>query len=321
MYCKKCGQQISEGAAFCGNCGYKIISIPIVENNKRISGKKAGKVFLTVFVAALLAGGGIGAAFLLKDTKKADETSSREILEQSKEETELENSLLSGEEEWIENGRDAVQSKTENSAETVEDEYAFFGITKGTVESYESALNTNDYQYYNSGIENFRFFYPAALYSDVFCDEQATETLYGTNIQMISFAGSAGSELFFSLSHYEDGVSIEEISQKIYNTEKNGLINAADIVYGIYEDHARIIVTGYEGEDLKPVYDLFCVDSEYVMQMKMVFSAYQGIEDKLQKDYVTECLYRLCGFSGSTANCRSYEAFKAERMDLEAEIE
>lgn len=319
MYCKKCGQQVNEGAVFCGNCGTKIIGSLIEKNNKRNSGKKAGKVLLAVIAVALFAGGGIGVAFLLKDVKKADVVSSGEILEQPEEEAEMGNSLSTDEEE-AENEQDTIQLKIEEDTENVEDEYAFFGIKKGAVESYESALNTNNYQYYNSGIENFRFFYPAELYSDVFYSEQEEETLYGINIKTISFVGSAGSELFFFLSRYEDGVSIEEISEKIYNTEKSELIDAADVVYGTYEDHGRIIVTGYEGEDLKPVYDLFYVDSEYVMQMKIIIPAYQGIEDKLQKAYVTECMYRLCGFSGSTANCRRYETFKAESMDLEAEI-
>lgn len=320
MYCKKCGQQINEGAVFCGNCGAKIIGSPVEENNKGSSAKKAGKVFLTVIVVALFVGGGIGAVLFLRDTKKADENFSEEVLEQPEKKTEMGNSLLIDEEELVKNEQNTIQLQTEENTENAEDDYAVFGITKGVAESYESALNTNDYQYYNSGIENFRFFYPATLYSDVFYNEQEAETPYGINIKAISFVGSAGSELLFSLSRYADGVSIEEISEKIYNLEKSGLIDAADVIYGTYEDHGRIIVTGYEGEDLKPVYDLFYVDSEYVMQMKIIFTAYQGIEDKLQKAYVTECMYRLCGFSGSTANCRSYETFKAEIMDLEAEI-
>lgn len=174
--------------------------------------------------------------------------------------------------------------------------------------------------YYNSGIANFRFFYPVDLYSDVFYDEQGTEKPYGTNVQTISFAGSAGSKSTFSLSRHVDEVSIEEMSEKIYSAETAALVDAVDVVYGIYEDHGRIIVTGYEGEDLKPVYNLFYVDSEYVMQMEIVFSVYRGVEDELQKAYVTECMYRLCGFSGSTANCRSYETFKTETLGLEDEI-
>ena len=32
MFCVKCGNQIQEGAAFCGNCGNKVGEIPEVVN-------------------------------------------------------------------------------------------------------------------------------------------------------------------------------------------------------------------------------------------------------------------------------------------------
>lgn len=290
--------------------------------------KRLGFIFL-VGMLMVIAGIGIGAVILTFKEKDGEEKTLAEDSDKQETGTEgmpEEGSVWDLEIETVKEDEqeEAVGQTTDNQIEQgtvdAEDPYALFGITKGTIESYASALNTNNYQYYNSGIANFRFFYPAELYSDVIYNEQETETFFGTNVKTIDFAGSAGSELVFSLSRYEEGTSIEQISENIYNTEKAGLLDASDVVYGTYEDHGRIIVTGYTGEDLKLVYDLFHVDSEYVMQMKIVFPAYQGMEDKFQKDYVTECLYRLCGFSGSTANCRSYEIYKAESLDLEAEI-
>ena len=331
MYCINCGKELREDAAFCVICGAKVIENNLIQNKDKISvdllqnttpgpvlteknGKRKGRAFWLIVVVIVLMG--IGAAFLYINTKDDEENFVENELKLPENEVEYE-SFPVIEEQITEDGQEDEESLV---TEESEDVYSLFKITRETVENYTSALDTNDYQYYNSGIENFRFFYPAVLYSDVLYNEQEAETPYGINIKTISFVGSAGSELFFSLSRYADGVSIEEISEKIYNTEKSVLIDAADVVYGIYEDHGRIIVTGNDRKDLKPVYNLFYVDSEYVMQMKIIFPVYQGIEDKLQKAYVTECMYRLCGFSGSTANCRSYETFKAESMDLEVEL-
>ena len=44
--------------------------------------------------------------------------------------------------------------------------------------------------------------------------------------------------------------------------------------------------------------------------MKLIFPQYTGEEDKMQKGYITECVYRLCGFSGSSDGPRSYQDYK-----------
>ena len=332
MYCINCGKELREGATFCVYCGAKTIGNNLKQNEDKASGhiyqntapppaltekhgKKTGKLLWLIMGAIVLVGIGVGAVFLYRNTKGDEESFVENDLKLQENEAEVENEPVI-EEQITEGGQGDVELLT---AEESEDAYALFNITEGTVENYASALDANNYQYYNSGIANFRFFYPATLYSDVNYNEQETNSDYGTNVKTIEFTGSEGSKLTFTLLRYE-GASIAEKSEEVYNKEKAELLDAADVVYGTYEDHGRIIVTGYTEDYSKLIYDLTNVDAEYVMQMKVVFPAYQGVRDRFQKDYVTECLYRLCGFSGSTANCRSYETYKAESIDLDVEI-
>lgn len=337
MFCKNCGNQLNDHAAFCPKCGTRIITQENEKPGEKMiypadqiqKPKKRTGLVLFLSVIIIIAGISVSVVILFFKEKDGAGKILAEYLdgqESKTEEMQEESSVYNIEAEMeAEDEQEETDLDTDTNMEQEvvieKDPYEVFGITQGRVENYAENLDTNTYQYYNSGVSRFRFFYPADLYGEVRYSDEETASVYGINMKTIDFVGSAGSELTFSLYYYEDGMSIEEISEKIYNTEKAGLLDASDVIYGTFEDHGRIIVTGRTGDDLKMVYDLFYVDSEYVMQMKIIFPAYQGIEDKFQKDYVTECLYRLCGFSGSTANCRSYEAYKAESMDLETEIE
>ena len=52
---------------------------------------------------------------------------------------------------------------------------------------------------------------------------------------------------------------------------------------------------------------IYAAYGNYVMIMRVIFPV---SSDSSKYNYITECLYRTCGFSGSTANgCRTYEDF------------
>lgn len=358
MFCKNCGNQISDNAAFCTKCGTKV-SVKAstvqdkavwqpktpeqahqIQNPVQRPKKKSGFMILTVALVAVVGMIAVAATFFYKgknqtveelagvsgqQTEAADGTA-REGGGQEPDARTGEGTESSGqepdtrsEEETAENSPEAGNAAAEET--TLEDDaYAVFGITQGIAEDYASNLDTHAYQYYNSGIADFSFFYPANLYGGVSYSDEKTESVSGTNIETIDFTGSEGSELRFSLSQYQ-GASIEDMTEAVYLAQTGSMEDAADIIHNVYEDHGRIIVTGFRDNGAKMVYDLTKVDNEYVMQMQIIFPAYRGNEDKFQKDYVTECLYRLCGFSGSTLTCRSYEKYREESMDLEAPAE
>ncbi len=187
-----------------------------------------------------------------------------------------------------------------------------FGIYNSVQENYQiAAYEQSPYGWYDSGVSDFSFCYPLFLYDNVTCDTNPVENAYGTNVQTIRFTGSAGSELLFSLSRRTDNDTIAGMTDYIYEAEFDSLREATKLVNSSAEDHGRVIVTGYASARDKIVYDLVKVDPQYIMHMVVTFPAYTGEEDKNLKDYVTECIYRMCRFSGNTEELRNYEEYCA----------
>lgn len=93
MYCKKCGQQINEGAAFCGNCGTPVgtknpaFQTTEAEMSKK---KKGGKKVLGILLLCLLIllGAGAGGWFFLhkpNDDKSKETVNEEELIEKTEE--------------------------------------------------------------------------------------------------------------------------------------------------------------------------------------------------------------------------------------------
>lgn len=201
--------------------------------------------------------------------------------------------------------KDVEQTKdTERAAE-----YQVIQADSSNIEDYGAVLNPDLYQYYDSGISDFAFYYPAELYNEVSCNEEPVEKDYGMNMQTIRFTASAGSELVFTLYRRTDYRSIEQMTDYIYGQETASMRDASRLVLSAEEDYGRVIVTGYTDAGSRLVYDMVKIEPSYVLHMKLYFPQYTGAQDQLQKGYVTECVYRMCEFSGSSKPPRSYEEF------------
>ena len=187
-----------------------------------------------------------------------------------------------------------------------------FGIYDNVQEDYQRSADVQSlYGGYNSGISDFSFCYPLYIYNNVSYDANPVENVYGMNAQTIHFTGTAGSELLFSLTRRTDNDTIAGMTEYIYETEFQSLRETVELVNSASEDHGRVIVTGYTSARDRLVYDLVKIDPQYIMQMVVTFPAYTGEEDKDLKGYTTECIYRMCGFSGNTQEVRSYEEYCA----------
>lgn len=186
-----------------------------------------------------------------------------------------------------------------------------FGIVSGTPEDYAANLDPGNYLYYDSVISDFNFYYPSSLYNTVDVDTEDTEGRFGSNVQRVYFSGEDGGSLAFSIFRRTDGMSLEEMADLVYAVELPSLKDASLIRQNVEEDYARVIVTGYTSGLGMPVYDMVKIEPEYILQMFMIFPEYTTDEDEMQKGYVTECVYRLCGFSGSSSAPRSFEEYQA----------
>ena len=278
-----------------------------------------GKVIAGVVGGVLVLAAAVGVVVLLTGRAKetmADGQDSPEpaiVAEepgtQEREETQTEE-REGAQEETPETENEPAPAEPAGEAPIQEDVNVRFMINSQTMENYTSNLDPSYYQYYDSGYDRFTFYYPTQLYNNVTCNEEPGVNGFGTNVQTVDFSGSAGSELRFSLIRRNDGASIEDMTNAAYEMEAAYLTDAARLRLNVEADHGIMVVTGYNAERTKLIYDLVRVEGEYVMQMLVIYPSYISGEDKLQKDYVTECYYRMCGFSGSSDWFRSYEDYR-----------
>ena len=186
-----------------------------------------------------------------------------------------------------------------------------FGINPNTVEDYSQNLDLNEYIHYNSGIEDFSFSYPAKLFCDVKVDETEVKKEYGKHIKTITFYGSNGSELSYSLYERTDTGNLDDMVERIHNIEKGRYYDATDILTSSDEEKGgKIVITGYGNASKdKLVYDSIRISNKYVYQMKTLNPMYKSDQEKLEYSYITENEYRMCKFSDSKKSPRSYEEY------------
>lgn len=208
-------------------------------------------------------------------------------------------------------GQDISISVTEITDSDIETDFnEAFGISDTTVEDYGVNLDPGQYRYYDSGISEFYFSYPTALYNAVTVDETAWQSEMGENIQTISFSGSEGSELIFSLSRRTDGLSVKGMTERTASGARGSVTEFEEILNTTKDGYGKLVFTGWtDGSYEKTVYCLVKVEDSYIMSMTVVTPNYKGNQDELHKGYVTECLYRMCGFSDATAPWRSFNEY------------
>lgn len=208
-------------------------------------------------------------------------------------------------------GQDISISVTEITASDIETDFnEAFGISETTVEDYGVNLDPGQYGHYDSGISEFNFSYPTALYNAVTVDETAWQSEMGENVQTISFSGSEGSELIFSLSRRTDGLSVKGMTERTASGARRSVTEFEEILNMTKDGYGKLVFTGWtDGSYEKTVYCLVKVEDSYIMSMTVVTPNYKGNQDELYKGYVTECLYRTCGFSDATVPWRSFNEY------------
>lgn len=208
-------------------------------------------------------------------------------------------------------GQDISISVAEITDSDIETGYnESFDISETTVENYGANLDPSQYGYYDSGIGGFYFAYPAALYNAVTVDETTWQSETGENMQTISFSSSAGSELTFSLSRRTDSLSTEKMTEQIALEARGKVTEFEEILNTTKDGYGKLVFTGWtDGSYEKTVYCLIKIEGSNIMSMTMVTPNYKGNQDELYKGYVTECLYRMCGFSDTTESWRSFDEY------------
>lgn len=211
-----------------------------------------------------------------------------------------------------------TKSKDKNEEEVKEEAQTNkLVIEEASITDYKNAMFPSDYSYYHSDISDFGFGYPTKIYRSVSENNDETSiATYGLNKKSVIFEGTEGSRLVYSLTKRSDSLSLEEMTSKVYDTEMSFLFDAYEIVNSTVEDHGKVIVTGYGDDDRSnAVYCLSRIEEEYILQMRIVFPSYTDDEDRFRKDYMSECLYRMCTFSDANDGVRSYRDYITEKKE------
>lgn len=200
--------------------------------------------------------------------------------------------------------------ETGNSS-SLENNTPFF-IDPDADANYAAALDPSVYEFYSSATDEFNFWYPANFYNEVTYNTRPDTVSYGTNIEEVTFSAKDGSQLIFQAVQRTDSLDIKAMSNRVYTTEFSRLTSPEVILNTAKDGYGKIIVTGWDKTHTNnTVYCLTKVKPDVILQMTVLFPDYTDETDRLRKSYLTECYYRMCGFSDADP-WRTYEDFVRE---------
>jgi len=304
MYCANCGKEIKDEVKFCKYCGTKVVSSydsapknnlnkninrDSISNNNKNNEKKL-QIGLAVGIGCVLV-----VAIILVIVLLVRSNSSTTTFDDSSDYSKTFNDTTS-----------SSNADTNDSA-------ANFGVDASIVEDYSKNLDPNDYYSCDSGVGEFRFYYPSHLFNKMETSSDSQNKEYGKDIKTVTFYGSKGTKLSFSFYKKGTGENVEATTVRLNNYEHNKYYDITDILVNSTSDVGRIIFSGYvDSFKQQQIYSVIKVDNNYIYKMSMEMPMYKSQEEKLQQAYVTECIYRMCGFSGSTNWARTYQEFLSD---------
>ncbi len=79
------------------------------------------------------------------------------------------------------------------------------------------------------------------------------------------------------------------------------------------DGYSRYVMSGWlDSEKEKLLYMMGANDGSYSYYLEFEYPEYDTESDMEDWDYIVECIYRKCSFSGTNYNVRSYQLFKSE---------
>ena len=296
MKCKNCGQKLNKGDVFCGNCGAPVPSAP--------SSRKTIYIVIAIVIAVIAIAGIILGVIFLSDS--SDDELTKRIQSAAGE------SRDTGSDQSDSDETD-VTPDSENSSDTEDYESESpFVINPDSHADYTAALDPSEYVSYTSEIPEFNFWYPTNFYNHVVYDTESHTTTLGTSEEEITFTADDGSQLRFQAIRRTDNLDLDEMTNSVYTTEMGLLTSSEKIINTVRDNAGKVIVTGWDKSyPDNTVYSLTKIRSDYILQMKVIFPSYTDSNDEHQKGYLTECYYRMCGFSDADP-WRTYDEYLDE---------
>lgn len=300
MKCNNCGYDLPDDAAFCDQCGSRIIR----SDNKEIPKKTNNKNLFIAFALMIIVAVGIGLTIRYISNSSSIQDPDPQTDSASAEE----DPTFSGTDDTanVRSNTDAGMDSSGFETDTP------FIIDENASADYTKILDPSRYEFYSSDIAEFSFWYPTDFFDHVTYDTDTVTVSYGANAEQIVFSADDGAQLSFHAIRRTDNMTLKEMSNYVYTSEMGILTSGETILNTTKDDYGKVIVTGYTDSSFEyTVYSLNKINSDHVLQMRLIFPVYTDEEDRMQKWYLTECFYRMCGFSDADP-WRSYTEYVRE---------
>ncbi len=255
--------------------------------------------------------------FLHSRSKDSDEPAGElvETLEERiEQETERETETTEKEKETKEklSGKGIAEAASGNDGDA-------FLINSDTVADYSTCLDPKQYQYYDSGIVFFSFYYPVNLFNRVEVDEEDNSIVIGNQIakneQSVQFYASDGTEALFQVMNRMEAGGVDPKLGEIYAAENQQRFHGEGVGDLHYENgYGCFFLSGYQNGNV--IYEFVNMNNNQIYRFFSITPPWTDINDRAMKEYVTTCMERMTGFAYSK-EVPTYEEFlekNAERF-------
>lgn len=189
-------------------------------------------------------------------------------------------------------------------------------LSNNIVADYANSIYPDEFYKWDKHELNVEFYgaYPTNLFNNATHNTVRKSGIYGTTIDSVLMTGTDNSYLTYEYIERNNNQSVDEVVDLIWGNESVRLGADKPLVKRksneddpIDRKYGRVIVAGMLGN--MHVYEIVKIENDCIMRMEFAYSETISEEDKAQKWYITECLYRLCGFSGTSKNTRPFEEY------------
>lgn len=200
-----------------------------------------------------------------------------------------------------------IEPKVINDLE--DQDYSYLKVDMNTIEDYSANLDPDEYFCYRCS--EFEFYYPANLYNfgEIYNDN--AEVVAGLSEITIDLFGDESSVL--SIQGYKriDDYTTENFMQLLYEAYSDGYDNVIQISYS--EENGSCYFSGYWEEYLQYNYIKIENDKVYRLFISIPIEENYSDSDLKEREYVVENIYRMCSFTESEEDTRTYEQFLSEQ--------
>ena len=352
MRCKFCGTTLPDHAKFCPGCGKEIdndrerhesreaSNIPedayytkvieennekTIENTKRTNkqaapihtktknskGKRRHKKisvrFIIVYLVVVLTGG--FCLYRMGFPEKVVEMFSKQssVADSKKEISQKSNKKKTGKATTEEKKKDKAENKT--TADTTESTLAY---TDNSSMNVGACLSPEDYNTVTAKDDSFSFAYPKYLFNHSEENEDGTSYTF-------SYKGKSDSnEAELSVYTQENEGDPLQNARELYQNFSSEVYKKYFKMYPSRVDSSgmarTLIGASTDSSEKTGVYIIAANDGKKDYILKFTYPDPDMTNDYNEIDYVVDCVYRFCSFSGGTYQPRSYQQFLDDNM-------